>query len=80
MSASVTRGREITFNPSPYETVKVWAVITESVADGLAVDDKRSDMYDAALTNLLAKEIEEVAAVTSNPKSIVHDYRVDEGN
>lgn len=74
----VTRGREITFNPAQYESVKVFATVTQEWGpeDGDPPDAQTlAEEMDEELTTLLRQEIDEVAAVTTNPKSIVSDYR-----
>ncbi len=73
----VTRGREITFNPSPYESIKVFASLSRNLSSDFDPEFEARE-FDGILTDLLAQEIEEVAAVTRNPKSVVHEYRVSE--
>ena len=77
----VTRGREITFNPAQYESVKVFATVTQEWGpeDGDPPDAQTiADEMDAELTVHLQQEIDEVAAVTTNPKSIVSEYRAED--
>lgn len=74
----VTRGREITFNPAQYESVKVFAVVTQEWGpdDGGPPDSQTlADEMDEELTIYLQQEIDEVAKVTENPNSIVREYR-----
>lgn len=80
MTIRVGRGREIVFNPVPYETIKVWASITEEV-DVLPDFNSKAwqkvcEGYDEILTDLLEPECLAAAEVTANRKSIVHDYRI----
>lgn len=73
----ITRSRRLTFNPVSYETVEVFAQIEFEPGE---IDDNPegwdTDYWaNVRLNELLAEEIEEVAKVTTNRKSIINDYR-----
>lgn len=77
----VTRGREITFNPAQYESVKVFATVTQEWGpddDDPPDTQTLAEEMDAELDTFLQAEIDAVAEVTTNSHSIVSDYRVTE--
>lgn len=81
MITRVTRGREVQFNPVQYEHVKAFATVTYEwgTDDGDPPDtDSLTSQMDEEIDILLQPELDAVAKVTTNPASIIHEYRYTE--
>lgn len=73
----IRRGRKLHIGVTTYEFVEASAEIefdTNDLPDGATVED----WADEELTRLLAKEVEEAAAVTTRSNSFIDQYRYTE--